>query len=121
MINIINEDRDDAHIITIEDPIEYYHKHKKGVVTQREVNVDVPNFAEALKENSLGGIFLAGGKIGRREGIRRTGKLLAKGSKHFKAFGYRNGLGVGYGVTGAGEQVGESDLGADRSGEDAEG
>jgi twitching motility protein PilT len=49
MINIINEDRDDAHIITIEDPIEYYHKHKKGVVTQREVNVDVPNFAEALR------------------------------------------------------------------------
>jgi twitching motility protein PilT len=49
MINIINEERDDAHLITIEDPIEYYHKHKKGVVTQREVNVDVPNFAEALR------------------------------------------------------------------------
>jgi len=30
MINIINEERDDAHIITIEDPIEYYHKHKKA-------------------------------------------------------------------------------------------
>src|SRR5258706_6788959 len=49
MINIINEERDDAHIITIEDPIEYYHKHKKSIVTQREVNVDVPNFAEALR------------------------------------------------------------------------
>src|SRR6266536_4948770 len=49
MINIINEERDDAHIITIEDPIEYYHKHKKALVTQREVNVDVPNFAEALR------------------------------------------------------------------------
>src|SRR5512145_286329 len=49
MINIINEERDDAHIITVEDPIEYYHKHKKSVVTQREVNVDVPNFAEALR------------------------------------------------------------------------
>jgi twitching motility protein PilT len=49
MINIINEERDDAHLITIEDPIEYYHKHKKGIVTQREVNVDVPNFAEALR------------------------------------------------------------------------
>ena len=49
MINIINEERDDAHIITIEDPIEYYHKHKKAVVTQREVHVDVPNFAEALR------------------------------------------------------------------------
>jgi len=49
MINIINEERDDAHIITIEDPIEYYHKHKKSVVTQREIHVDVPNFAEALR------------------------------------------------------------------------
>ena len=38
-----------AHIITIEDPIEYYHKHKKAIVTQREVGVDVPNFAEALR------------------------------------------------------------------------
>jgi len=49
MINIINETRDDAHIITIEDPIEYYHRHKKALVTQREVHVDVPNFAEALR------------------------------------------------------------------------
>ena len=49
MINIINEERDDAHIITIEDPIEYYHKHKKAIDTQREVNIDVPNFAEALR------------------------------------------------------------------------
>lgn len=49
MINIINEERDDAHIITIEDPIEYYHKHKKAVVTQREIHVDVPNFAEGLR------------------------------------------------------------------------
>ncbi|MDX1953535.1 MAG: type IV pilus twitching motility protein PilT [Verrucomicrobiota bacterium] len=49
MINIINEERDDAHLITIEDPIEYYHKHKKALITQREVNVDVPNFAEALR------------------------------------------------------------------------
>ncbi len=49
MLNIVNEERDEAHIITVEDPIEYYHKHKKAVVTQREVNVDVPNFAEALR------------------------------------------------------------------------
>src|SRR5512143_2776869 len=49
MINIINEERDDAHIVTIEDPIEYYHKHKRSIITQREVNVDVPNFAEALR------------------------------------------------------------------------
>src|SRR5438309_3102552 len=49
MINIINEERDEAHIITIEDTIEYYHKHKKALVTQREIGVDVPNFAEALR------------------------------------------------------------------------
>jgi twitching motility protein PilT len=49
MINIINMERDDAHIITIEDPIEYYHTHKKSIVTQREIHVDVPNFAEALR------------------------------------------------------------------------
>lgn len=49
MVDIINEERNDVHIVTIEDPIEYYHKHKKAVVTQREINVDVPNFAEALR------------------------------------------------------------------------
>src|SRR5580693_2716543 len=49
MINIINEEREEAHIITIEDPIEYYHKHKKALVTQREIGVDVPSFAEALR------------------------------------------------------------------------
>ena len=48
MINVINQERD-SHIITVEDPIEYYHLHKKSVVTQRELGVDVPSFKEALK------------------------------------------------------------------------
>ena len=48
MLNVINETRD-VHIITVEDPIEYYHTHKKSVITQREVGVDVPSFSEALK------------------------------------------------------------------------
>lgn len=48
MINYVNENRD-GHIITIEDPIEYYHAHKRCVVTQREVHVDVPSFSEALR------------------------------------------------------------------------
>lgn len=48
MINIINEERD-CHIITIEDPIEYYHAHKKSVVTQREIGPDVSTFGEALR------------------------------------------------------------------------
>lgn len=39
----------DHHIITIEDPIEFYHNHKKSVITQREVGVDVPTFSEALR------------------------------------------------------------------------
>ena len=48
MIDIINKERD-VHIITVEDPIEYYHPHKKSVVTQREVGADVSSFAEAIR------------------------------------------------------------------------
>ena len=48
MINIINRERND-HIITIEEPIEFYHKHQKCVVTQREVGVDVNSFKDALR------------------------------------------------------------------------
>ena len=48
MINYINENFD-RHIITMEDPIEFYHKHKKSIVVQREVGVDVPNFAESIR------------------------------------------------------------------------
>ena len=49
MIDIINKEQDHIHLITIEDPIEFYHPHKKAVTTQREVHVDVPSFAEALR------------------------------------------------------------------------
>jgi len=48
MINWLNENYD-KHIITIEDPIEYYHTHKKSTINQREIGVDVPSFAEALR------------------------------------------------------------------------
>jgi len=48
MLDVINNERD-CHIITVEDPIEYYHHHKKSVVTQREIGVDVPDFAEAIR------------------------------------------------------------------------
>jgi len=48
MIDLINAERD-CHIITIEDPVEYYHVHKRSIVTQREIGVDVPNFKEALR------------------------------------------------------------------------
>jgi len=48
MVNWINENHD-GHIITIEDPIEYYHEHKQCIVTQREVGVDVGSFADAIR------------------------------------------------------------------------
>ena len=48
MIDYINTNMD-RHIITIEDPIEYYHTHKKSVINQRELGVDVPSFSEALR------------------------------------------------------------------------
>ena len=48
MINYINENFD-RHIITMEDPIEYYHPHKKSIIVQREIGVDVPSFSEGLR------------------------------------------------------------------------
>jgi twitching motility protein PilT len=47
LVDYININRD-AHIITIEDPIEYYHDHKRGIITQRELGVDVFSFTEAI-------------------------------------------------------------------------
>lgn len=47
-IDYINENVD-RHIITIEDPIEFYHTHKKSTINQRELGVDVPSFAEAIR------------------------------------------------------------------------
>lgn len=48
MIDYRNE-RDEGHIITIEDPIEYFHDHKRSIITQREVGVDTESYAIALK------------------------------------------------------------------------
>jgi twitching motility protein PilT len=48
MVDLLNSTRR-GHIITIEDPIEFVHPVKKGVVTQREVGLHSPNFAEALR------------------------------------------------------------------------
>jgi twitching motility protein PilT len=47
MLNYINE-KFPKHIVTAEDPIEFIHKHKKCVITQREVGDDVPTFSEAV-------------------------------------------------------------------------
>ena len=48
MIDYININLD-RHIITVEDPIEYYQPHKKSIVNQREIGNDVPSFSEALR------------------------------------------------------------------------
>lgn len=47
-VDFINQELD-AHIITIEDPIEFYHNHKKSIVTQREIGIDVGSFDEAIR------------------------------------------------------------------------
>lgn len=48
VVDHINQTRN-CHIVTIEDPIEFLHKDKKSFITQREVDVDTRNFAEALR------------------------------------------------------------------------
>lgn len=48
MIDYVNIHKS-AHIITVEDPIEYMHEHKRCMVNQREVGMDVPDFASALR------------------------------------------------------------------------
>ena len=48
MIDVINQERG-VHVVTVEDPIEFYHTSKKSLVTQREVGSDVPSFAEAIR------------------------------------------------------------------------
>lgn len=48
IVDQINQSRN-SHIVTIEDPIEFLHKDKKSFITQREVDVDTRNFAEALR------------------------------------------------------------------------
>ncbi len=48
MLDVINDERQD-HILTIEDPIEFLHHHKRSIVNQREVGTDAPDFALGLR------------------------------------------------------------------------
>lgn len=50
ILNLINE-KHQYHILTIEDPIEYLHRHKKSLVTQREIDQDADDFASALRSS----------------------------------------------------------------------
>jgi len=49
MIDVINRERGDVHILTLEDPIEYKHPRRKAVITQRELGTDTLSFAEGLR------------------------------------------------------------------------
>ncbi len=48
MIDRINTNSE-GHIITIEDPIEFLHKHKKCIISQREINIDTSSYVDALR------------------------------------------------------------------------
>ena len=48
MVDRINKTKHN-HIITLEDPIEHVHKHNQSIVSQREINVDIPDYASGLK------------------------------------------------------------------------
>lgn len=48
MINLINRERS-SHVLTLEDPIEYLHKHNRSIVNQREVGHDTQNFSNGLR------------------------------------------------------------------------
>ena len=48
LLDIVNTERE-VHIMTVEDPIEYLHQHKKAIVNQREIGADTHSFASALK------------------------------------------------------------------------
>ncbi|MBE5812277.1 MAG: type IV pilus twitching motility protein PilT [Clostridiales bacterium] len=48
LIDVINERRN-CHIITLEDPVEYLHRHKNGIISQREIGTDSRSFGNALR------------------------------------------------------------------------
>jgi twitching motility protein PilT len=48
MLELVNQTRS-CHIITIEDPVEFTFHPKKGIISQREIGIDIPNYAEALR------------------------------------------------------------------------
>ena len=48
ILDRINQSRD-SHIITMEDPIEYIHRHSKSIVTQREISIDTPSYLDSLR------------------------------------------------------------------------
>lgn len=48
LIDVINKERNE-HIITLEDPIEYLHKHNRSIVNQREIGLDTDSYGNALR------------------------------------------------------------------------
>jgi twitching motility protein PilT len=48
MVDLINRERA-AHVVTLEEPVEYLHRHQRGIVDQREIGLDSPSFAHGLR------------------------------------------------------------------------
>ena len=48
LIDRINDERN-AHVITLEDPIEYLHSHRKSMINQREIGIDTQSYAKSLR------------------------------------------------------------------------
>ncbi|WP_302762098.1 type IV pilus twitching motility protein PilT [Christensenella hongkongensis] len=48
IIDVINENRN-SHVVTLEDPIEYLHRHKKSIISQREISTDTKSYSVALR------------------------------------------------------------------------
>src|ERR671930_1398223 len=49
MVDVVNRERE-AHVLTVEDPIEFVHRHNRSAVTQREVGADTRGFSDALRQ-----------------------------------------------------------------------
>ena len=90
MVDRINSTRAE-HIITIEDPIEFLHRDKKGYVNQREIEVDTPSFSRGASSFSASGSGRDSGRRNARPGNDRDGAARGRnrphGVLHFAHFG----------------------------------
>ena len=81
MVDRINSTRAE-HIITIEDPIEFLHRDKKGYVNQREIEVDTPSFGAALRASLASGSGCDSGRRNARSGNDWNGAARGRNRSH---------------------------------------
>ncbi len=81
MIDRVNSTRAE-HIITIEDPIEFLHRDKKGYVNQREVEVDTPSFSRSAASQFASGSGRDSGRRNARHGNHRHGPARGRNRPH---------------------------------------